>query len=85
MFCIVEVLLIFLFGPPFYCNLIQCIVKLVCKLLMLLLVHSIHCFNHPFHGSSVRNKQEVDENKSRAKSCMQSHGKCLLMLAKKME
>lgn len=35
-------------------NLIQCIVKLVGKLLVLSLVHSVHCFHHPFHSTSER-------------------------------
>lgn len=38
-------------------NLIQCIVKLVGKLLVLPLVHSVHRFHHPFHGTSERQTQ----------------------------
>lgn len=46
--------LVNLLYPSFYYNLIQCIIKLVGKLLVLSLVHSVHCIHHPFHSTSER-------------------------------
>lgn len=39
-------------------NLIQCIVKLVGKLLVLPLVHLVHGFHDPFHGTSERETKQ---------------------------
>lgn len=40
-------------------NLIQCVIKLVGKLLVLPLVHPVHGFHHPFHGTSERETKQV--------------------------
>lgn len=37
--------------------LLQCIIKLICKLLVLLLVHLVHGSNYSLHSSSVERAQ----------------------------
>lgn len=54
--CTVALLFIFF---AFCYNLIQRVVKLVGKLLMLSLVHLIHCFHHSFDSTSARETKNI--------------------------